>query len=96
MSLYTEDDLKDFVEYTKKYMLGLEEKPPVEEHDKLEELVRIITTMRFNAMLFESYVQGHSARDYILSKDLTSLPLHINDEGLVSQVIIKWRLQRNV
>jgi hypothetical protein len=95
MSLYTDDDLRGFVKYTKDYVAKLEEKPDPEDRDKVEELVRIIITMRFNAMVFESFVRGHSAKDYILSKDLTQLPLHLNDEGLLSQVIIKWRLQNN-
>jgi hypothetical protein len=95
MSLYNEEDLRDFVEYAKDYVGKLEEKPDRDEQDKVEELVRIIITMRYNAMVFESFVQSHSAKEYILSKDLTQLPLHLNDEGLLSQIIIKWRLQRS-
>jgi len=95
MSLYTDDDLRGFVKYTREYMSKLEIPPDKDELDKVEELIRIIITMRFNSMVFESFVKGHSAKEYILSEDLNQLPLHMNDEGLLSQVIIKWRLNNN-
>lgn len=96
MSYYNEEDLKDFFNYAKEYVNALKKEEVVEEErSKLEALCRIILTLRYNAMVFESFIQGNSAQDYLLSKDLDSLPLHINDAGLVSQVIIKWRLQRN-
>jgi len=96
MSHYNEEDLRDFVKYVKEYVGSMKKEDlDHEDHVKLEELIRIIITMQYNAMVFESYIQGHTSRDYLLSKDLQQLPLHLNDEGLVSKVIIKWRLQRN-
>jgi hypothetical protein len=96
MSYYTEEDLRDFVQYAKDYFKELKkEDVNPEEHKAVNDLVSIIVTMRYNAMVFESYIQGHSAKDYLLSKDLQKLPLHISDDGLLSQIIVKWRLQRN-
>ena len=100
MNLYTEEDLRDFVTYAKDHLSKLkkEDAPPVartEDEKALEELIKILVTMRYNAMVFESFVKVSSKREYILKADLTQLPLHLNDEGLVSQVIVKWRLQRN-
>ena len=95
MSYYTEEDLRDFVSYTKEHFKTLKKGDFAEEdRSKLEELVRILLSMRYNPMVFESYIQDYSSRDYLLSKDLGQLPLHINDEGLLSQIIVKWRLQR--
>ena len=96
MAYYTEEDLRDFVKYAKEYCSNLKkEDVENEELQKLEELVRILMSMYFNPMVFESYIQGHTSRDYLLSKDLEKLPLFMNEEGLVSTVIVKWRLQRN-
>jgi hypothetical protein len=99
MSYYTDDDLKDFVKYSTDYLAGLKKdenkKSTPEEEKALSDFTKIIVSMYYNAMLFESFITGHSANDYIMSKDMQQLPLHMNDDGLVSQVIVKWRLQRN-
>ena len=97
MSYYDSDDLRDFVKYSKEYLAGLpeEEKKDKESIDKVKELYKIIISLYYNAMLFEDYIKGYSASDYLLADDLSQLPLHINDEGLLSQVIVKWRLERN-
>jgi hypothetical protein len=99
MSYYTEDDLRDFVKYSKDYVAGLkadenDNSDPVE-IKKLVDLTKVITSMYFNAMVFESFIKGNSVREYVFSSELDQLPLHMNDEGMVSQVIVKWRLQRN-
>ena len=96
MSYYTEEDLRDFVSYTKEHFKTLKKEDIDEEgRGKLEGLIRILLSMRYNPMLFETYIQDYSPSDYLLNKDLNQLPLHINDEGLLSQIIVKWRLQRN-
>ena len=98
MAYYDDDDLRDFVEYSKDYFKHLKKDDPEYEeegHQKVEELVRIIMSFRYNSLLFEDYIKRYTARDYLIGKDLKQLPLHINDEGLLSKVIIKWRLQRN-
>ena len=96
MSYYSEEDLRDFEKYAKEFVRTVDkEKHEKEEIDKVKDLIKIIVTLRYNAMVFESFIMGHSANDYILSKELNNLPLHINDDGLLSQVIIKWRLERN-
>lgn len=99
MSYYTNDELKDFVKYATDHLAGLKKdeknKPSPEDEKALKDFTKIIVSMYYNAMLFESFVNGHSAHDYIMGKDLTQLPLHMNDDGLVSQVIVKWRLQNN-
>jgi len=99
MSYYTDEDLKDFVKYSTEHLAGLKKDENIEvkpEDEKaLKDFTKIIVSMYYNPMLFESFVNGHSAHDYIMGKDLSKLPLHMNDAGLVSQVIVKWRLQRN-
>jgi len=95
MSLYTDDDLRDFVKFAKDYYKKLPQKAEDEEWAKLEDVVRLIISLHYNAMVFEAYIKNYSAQDYILSRDLSQLPLHINDEGLLSTVIVKWRLTRN-
>lgn len=97
MSYYTNEELKDFWYYAKDYIKDLSDldKSDGEGLEKVKDLIKVIQSMYFNAMVFESYINGHSAHDYILNKDLNMLPLHINDEGLLSKVIIKWRLERN-
>lgn len=94
MSYYNEEDLRDFVKYAEDYLknnkLSSEEKSPV------RELINIIVTIRYNAMLLESYIATPSALGYTLSIDLKSLPLlNINKKNLLDTIIIKWRLQRN-
>ena len=99
MSYYTSEDLKDFVKYSKDYLAGLKKdenyEANPEEEKSLRDLSKIIETMYYNAMLFESFISTHSANDYLMSRELDQLPLHMNDNGLVSQVIVKWRFQRN-
>lgn len=97
MSYYTEEDLRDFEKYANEQLATLKKEGtevPPEEKKALTELIRIIQGMYYNAMVFESFIDGRSYSDYILSKDLTQLPLHLNDNGLVSRVIVKWRLER--
>ena len=96
MSYYTNEELRGFVQYAKEYCSKLKKEDVDDDELKaLNELVMIIVTMQYNAMLFESFIMGHSAHDYLLSKDLQKLPLHINDAGLTSTVIVKWRLNNN-
>ena len=97
MSYYTDEELRDFVEYAKDYCSKLEkEEVKEEELEALNSLVKIIVfACRYNAMVFESYIQGYAANDYLFNQDLEQLPLHINDDGLLSTVIVKWRLNNN-
>ena len=97
MSYYQEEDLRDFYKYSKDYIKELSEqdKEDTEGLQKLKDLLRILEVMYFGAMVFETYIKEYSAHDYLMSRDLTQLPLHINDEGLLSKVIITWRLERN-
>ena len=94
--MYTEEDLRDFVSYANGYLSKQNRKDlDAGECKSLNDLINIIVTLRYNAMVFETYIDSMSAKDYLLNRDLESLPLHINDSGLLSSVIIKWRLNRN-
>jgi len=97
--MFTDDDLKDFVDYTQEFLKGLKADKNVkvdpEEEKALKDLTRQIIAMYYNAMVFESYVMSYAAGKYLLENDLSQLPLHINDDGLVSRAIVKWRLERN-
>lgn len=94
MSYYSNDDLRDFAKYASE-MLKREKDTPSEEKKPLKDLLKILIAMYYNAMVFESYIEGSTAQAYLLTEDLYSLPLHMNDDGLLCRVIVKWRLERN-
>lgn len=97
MSYYTDDELKNFFEYAKKFIQEKkkEENAQIEPEGLklLNELLGLLDAMYFNAMLFESFVTQYAANKYLLEEDLEQLPLHINDNGILSEVIVKWRLE---
>lgn len=94
MSYYTDDDLRDFSKYAAVKLKDAKD-TPAPEKIPLEYLIRLLTSMYHNAMVFESYIEGSTAQVYLLAEDLHQLPLHMNDDGLLSQVIVRWRLERN-
>jgi hypothetical protein len=91
---FTSDDLKNLVTYIRKVSKeALSKEPPDEEKNQtLMTFVRQIEAIRFNPLLFKTLLNNFKV-DYTLMKEpLNRLPLHINDAGVLSKVLVEWRL----
>jgi len=75
---------------------GITSVSPTEESHQLMALARQIEVLHYNPMLFEDLIEQYDIQAGPLDEPLEDLPLHINDCGVVSQAVVKWRLQRGV
>lgn len=69
--------------------------PDNEGIDRLLDLQRAIEAIYFNPLLFNDMFEQYDLGGMLLYS-LEDLPLHINDHGLLSQVLVKWRLREGV
>lgn len=63
--------------------------------NRLLDLQRAIEAIRFNPLLFNDMFERYDLGD-ILTYPLEDLPLHLNDVGLLSQVLVEWRCSNNI
>ena len=75
---------------------GITSVQPTEESHTLMALARQIEVLHFNPMLFDSLLEEYDVQAGPMDKPLEDLPLHINDCGVISQAVVRWRLQRGV
>jgi len=62
----------------------------------LRKLARQIEVIGYNPLIFEDIIKDYNIQAGPLDCPLDDTPLHINDEGYTSQVIVRWRLSRGV
>jgi len=95
---YTEENLKDICEFlrlTAKEALK-QEPSNQEDFENLMKLVRQFEAIRFNPILFESILEEYEVNYSLMEEPLEDIPLHINDGGIVSKTLVKWRCTNNI
>lgn len=96
--MYTEEDLKsisDFLRLTAQEALKVEP-PNQEDFESLMKLVRQLEAIRFNPILFESILEEYEVNYSLMEEPLENVPLHINDAGIISKTLIKWRCTNSI
>lgn len=94
MAKYTQEDLKNLVKYLEERVQE-EKKDKDADHTKLEpvtKLVKQIQAIRYNPLLFSDICKYYEVDYLLMGCPTEELPLHINDKGYLSQILIKWRL----
>lgn len=75
---------------------GITSVTPTEESHQLVALARQVEALRYNPMLFADLLEQYDVEAGPMDQPLDQLPLHINDCGVISQAVVRWRLQRGV
>ena len=90
---YTKDDLKNLSDYLRVTANeALKQEPPnQEENQTLMEVVRQMEAIRYSPLLFESILEDYEVNFSVMEVPLEEVPLHINDSGIISRAIVKWR-----
>lgn len=95
--MYEEKHIRTLHKYLKE---KISEENKKESHDseavdRLLNLQRAIEAIYFNPLLFNDMFEQYDLGD-ILSYPLEDLPLHINDQGMISETLVKWRLSERI
>jgi len=96
--MYTEEDLKsisDFLRLTAQEALKVEP-PNQKDFESLMKLVRQLEAIRFNPILFESILEEYEVNYSLMEEPLENVPLHINDAGIISKTLIRWRCTNSI
>lgn len=96
---FTEDDLKDLNEDLKdKLKQAKEDNVPDEETEKLFRLQKFLESTRYHPRLFRDLAAGRApgVSFFLCDVERRELPKHINDDGYVSEVLVRWRLKRGI
>lgn len=91
---YTSEDLKHLGEFLRTSANeALKEEPRNDQaHDDLMSVMRQLEAIRYNPLLFKSLLKRYEVSYSLMEEPLNKVALHINDAGVVSKVLIQWRL----
>lgn len=97
--MFTSDDIRSVTAYLKesaKEALSQEPSDP-EGAEQLIKVARQFEVIRYNPFLFQDILDEYDV-DYaaLMAIPVDDLPMHINDAGVISKAIVKWRLSNNV
>ncbi|TRZ51283.1 MAG: hypothetical protein D4S01_05060 [Dehalococcoidia bacterium] len=99
---YSEQDLRELRNHLKISVAEEKKKEtgaaPEEELQSLSALSRLLEAIRYNPLLFKDVAEGQveGVSFLMCSCEIHDLPLHINDHGYLSKVLVTWRLNRGV
>lgn len=95
---YTPENLKDLSDYLRAAAKeALKQEPP--NHDNYQtfmDVVRQLEAIRYNPILFESILDAYEVDYSVMEATLDDVPLHINDSGILSVTIVKWRCTNGI
>jgi len=96
--MFSESNLRDLAAHVKEQASEYAEK---EDHDDeiLQNLIafrRQLEVIRYSPMLFESILETYDVDYNLMGISLEELPLHINDAGMLSNIIVRWRLTQGI
>lgn len=110
--MYTEDNLISLADYLMKAARELErtqeqqqaapvvpsmtDTEPVDHVHNMRKLARQIEVIDYNPTLFEDILNEYDVHCGPIDEPLEEMPLHINDDDLTSQAVVKWRLENGV
>ena len=57
---------------------------------------RQLEVLRYDPMMVEALLGEYEVPLQVLEVPLDELPLHINDEGILTQTLAKWRFEKGV
>lgn len=69
---------------------------PVDPIHQMKKLSRQIEVLGFNTLLVTDLLESYDIQAGPLDVPLDEIPLRIHDAGVLSQVIVKWRLTKGV
>jgi hypothetical protein len=69
---------------------------PVDHVHVMKKLSRQLDVIGYNPLMLEEILEEYDIHCGSLEEPLEEMPLHINDEDIVSVTIAKWRLENNV
>ena len=88
--MYDKDDLKQLRQACKDEIAAPDTLE--EDQDQLEEFCRLLEALKYNPLLVTDAAEDYDIAD-ALSVELEDVPLHINDAGILSKVVVQWRLE---
>lgn len=96
--MFKEKDLKDLAAHLRDQSKELlkKEAPDSEGAEQLKKLSRQLEAIRYNGMLFQSILENYDVDYDLMVEPLERLPLRISDAGVLSKVLVKWRLSNNI
>jgi hypothetical protein len=92
--MFSENDLRNLAKHIKEQATEYANKP---DHDDevLQNLIafrRQLEAIRYSPLLFQGLLETYEVDYALMEEPLEQLPLHINDAGLLSKILVKWRL----
>ena len=55
---------------------------------------RQLEVLKYEPMMVEALLEEYEVPFNVIEVPLEDLPLHMNDEGIITEVLCKWRFQR--
>ena len=96
---FTEDDIRDLDRYLREHLTQIagekDSKVCDEDFQVIGEFERLLRDIRHDPLLFEGLLE-HYEMGVTTEVSFEDLLLHLNDEGILTQLIMKWRLERGV
>lgn len=94
----TTDNLKELAKHLKIVaMEALTKSPPEpQKHEILIKFVRQLEAIGYSDMLFRDLLKDYETNFSLLGEKKKNLPLHINDNEILSEELILWRLSNNL
>ena len=95
---YTAEDLKELSNYLRiAAKEALKQEPPNQDnYQTFMDVVRQMEAIKYNPILFESILEEYSVDYSVMEVPLDDVPLHINDSGILSVTLVKWRCTNGI
>jgi len=98
--MFCKDDLKDLGTFLKEFLADQhakeENKPDEEELADISSFRRTLEALRYNPLLVTDLFTQYNLPAECIGVPLDEVLLHINDKGLLSKAIVRWRCDRGV
>jgi hypothetical protein len=94
--MLNEEDLRELGKHLDEVLKNPPEGTSDEDEQKVRQLRRLLQPIHYNPLIFQDSMREYEYSEILDEMPLDELPLHINDHGLLSEVLVKWRLTKRV
>ena len=64
--------------------------------DELTAASRQLEVLKYDPMMVEALLEEYEVPFNVIEVPLDDLPLHMNDDGIITTIICKWRFERGI
>lgn len=89
-----EGDLRELGEHLNQVLESPPQEASEEDKDEVRKLRRLLQAIYYNPLIFRDSMKEYDCSEILDDMPLDELPLHINDHGFLSKILVQWRLSK--